>query len=204
MVRTMPFSGRVMHAPCSLTPVLANLRGGESPNMSAQTAVASALGWTMSVAALNLYTPMISELIRKKRENAQKISTTTWSLQAVGFIIFVAYHIRSGYPLSTFVDFAALGVQSLVILVLASLFREQGFDALILLPVVGLGAAVLLPTSSLQSLQLIATVITSVALMPQSESQCPGHNCVLAFRASCPAIVDSSPHLALCGMFSSS
>ena len=150
-------SGRQVYVPCALTPAhaaLANLRGGESATMSAQTVVASALGWTMSVAALNLYTPMIAELIKKKEENAQKISTTTWSLQLLGFIIFVVYHIRSGYPLSTFLDFAALGVQSLVILVLASVFREQGFDALVLLPVVGLGAAVYLPVSALQSLQV--------------------------------------------------
>ena len=123
--------------------------------------------WTMSVAALSLYTPMIAELLQKKGENAEKISTTTWSLQLLGFVIFVTYHIRSGYPLSTFLDFAALGVQSLLILVLASIFRTDGFDALILLPVAGLLAAVLLPVSALQSLQLTATVVTSFALMPQ-------------------------------------
>lgn len=136
--------------------------------MSAQTVVASALGWTMSVAALSLYTPMIAELIQKRKENAEKISTTTWSLQLLGFIIFVVYHIRSGYPLSTFLDFAALGVQSLVILVLASVYRNQGFDALILLPVVGLAAALVFPIGALQSLQLSATLVTSFALMPQS------------------------------------
>jgi hypothetical protein len=182
MVRTgMPsFGGHLLRTPypyaSTLPPAHANLavlRGGEGATMSAQTVVASALGWTMSVAALSLYTPMIAELVQKKRENAEKISTTTWSLQLLGFIIFVVYHIRSGYPLSTFLDFAALAVQSLAILVLTSVFRDQGFDALILLPAVGLAAALLVPVGALQSLQLSATVLTSFALMPQSKSRRP-------------------------------
>ena len=182
MVRTgMPsFGGHLLRTPypyaSTLPPAHANLavlRGGEGATMSAQTVVASALGWTMSVAALSLYTPMIAELVQKKRENAEKISTTTWSLQLLGFIIFVVYHIRSGYPLSTFLDFAALAVQSLAILVLTSVFRDQGFDALILLPAVGLAASLLVPVGALQSLQLSATVLTSFALMPQSKSRRP-------------------------------
>ena len=152
------------------TPVpatVASLRGGAGAMMSAQTVVASLLGWTMSVAALSLYTPMIVELVQKRGETAEKISTTTWSLQLLGFVIFVIYHVRSGYPLSTFLDFAALGLQSVAILVLTSIYREQGFDALILLPVAGLVASLLAPYGQLQSLQLTSAVVTSFALVPQ-------------------------------------
>ena len=41
------------------------------------------------------------------------LSVSTWSLQLLGFVVFVTYHVRSGYPLSTYLDFAALSVQSI-------------------------------------------------------------------------------------------
>ena len=105
--------------------------------------------------------------------SAEKMSTTTWSLQLLGFLVFVIYHIRSGYPLSTFVDFVALGMQSLVILVLASVFRRRT-DALAALPVVGLVVALSVPARALASLQLTAAVVTTLALLPQIISNFKG------------------------------
>ena len=56
-----------------------------------------------------IYTPMIATTLAKK--NADGMSVSTWSLNLSGFLIFVVYHIRNGYSLSTFLDFAALGLQ---------------------------------------------------------------------------------------------
>ena len=120
----------------------------------------------MSLAALNLYTPMIIELLQKREQVASKLSTTTWALQLLGFVVFVVYHIRSAYPISTYLDFAALGMQSFIILGLTSFYRKR-MDALVLAPILGLIAAVFAPASALQTLQLAATLLTTFALMPQ-------------------------------------
>ena len=84
----------------------------------------------------------------------------------MGFVIFVTYSIRSGYPLSTFLDFAALGVQSVVLLVLASFYCKK-VEPVLVLPVAGLFAATLSPAAALEKLQLGSAAITTLALLPQ-------------------------------------
>ena len=58
---------RAYHPPAGAISVL---RGGEitATAASPQALVASALGWTLSAAALSIYTPMIAELVQKKAE----------------------------------------------------------------------------------------------------------------------------------------
>ena len=79
---------------------LLSLRGGDAAQAalaSPTTLVASGLGWVMTAAALNLYTPMIVELAQKRKAMADGMSLTTWSLQLMGFAIFCTYSLRSGY-----------------------------------------------------------------------------------------------------------
>jgi len=71
-----------------------------------------------------------------------------------------------GYPLSTFADFAALGVQSAVILALAMFYRRRA-SVVAALPAIGLLAAFLLDVSGLKALQTAAAVVTTWALLPQ-------------------------------------
>ena len=68
--------------------------------------------------------------------------------------------------LSTFLDFAALGAQSLVILVLASAYRRR-LEPVTMLPVLGLLAAAFSPAAALERLQLGSAAITTLALVPQ-------------------------------------
>ena len=62
------------------------------------------------------------------------MSATTWALQLAGIFIFVIYNVRMGYPVSTYLDFAALSVQATILLTLICvdlrvpepLFRQIG------------------------------------------------------------------------------
>lgn len=114
---------------------------------------------------MTLYTPIIASLLRT-REAPDSMSSTTWAMQLFGFGIFVVYHIRMGFPLSTFVDFAALVVQSLAVLVLMMVYRSK-FDSIVVLPVAGIATATVAPHSALHWLQAAATVTSTWALVPQ-------------------------------------
>lgn len=140
------------------------LRGGSVA--AGNTAVAARLmGWALTAAAVTLYVPMIAELVRNKKA-PESMSATTWSLQLTGFALTVVFHVRMGFPLSTYADFAALGVQSLVILVLSMVYRKKA-SPLAALPVVGLVAALIAPLKGLKALQAASAVVTTWALLPQ-------------------------------------
>ena len=128
------------------------LRGGTA--VGSQQAIASALGWTLSMTACVLYTPIISSLVRERRVPAS-LSSTTWALQLAGFGVFVVYHYRMGYPLSTYFDFVALCVQTLAVLALVAYYRDQ--YAIVVPPVAAILAAAVAPPVALQGMQLAAT-----------------------------------------------
>ena len=140
------------------------LRGGSAADGGAAVG-ARAVGWALSAAAVTLYLPMIAELVRNKKA-PESMSATTWSLQLTGFALTVVFHVRMGFPLSTYADFVALGVQSLVILVLSMVYRKKA-SPLAALPVVGLTAALLAPLKGLKALQAASAVVTTWALLPQ-------------------------------------
>ena len=81
--------------------LLALRGGGEASVLGARL-----VGWALTGAAVTLYIPMIAELV-KNRSAPESMSATTWSLQLLGFVTTVIYHVRMGFPLSTFADFAA-------------------------------------------------------------------------------------------------
>ena len=140
------------------------LRGGSAA--AGNTAVGARLvGWALTAAAVTLYVPMIAELVKNKKA-PESMSATTWSLQLTGFALTVVFHVRMGFPLSTYADFAALGVQSLVILVLSMVYRKKA-SPLAALPVVALTAALLAPLKGLKALQAASAVVTTWALLPQ-------------------------------------
>ena len=95
------------------------------------------------------------------------MSSVTWAMQLFGFGIFVVYHVRMGFPLSTYVDFAALVVQTVAVLVLMMAYRRK-LESIVLLPLAGIAAAVVAPPgAALQGLQVAATVTSTWALVPQ-------------------------------------
>ena len=55
------------------------------------------------------------------------MSATTWALQLAGIFIFVIYNVRMGYPVSTYLDFAALSVQATILLTLICVFQNHFF-----------------------------------------------------------------------------
>jgi len=114
---------------------------------------------------MTIYSPIIASLARDKSV-PDSMSSFTWSLQLLGFGVFVVYHARMGFPLSTYFDFVALSVQSLVILLMIGNYRKR-FDLVMALPFVAIATAALAPTVALQSLQLAATLTTTWSLLPQ-------------------------------------
>ena len=146
---------------CAAAGALLELRGGGVDSR----AVATALGWTISATALTLYTPIISSLLRS-RSVPESMSSTTWALQVMGFGIFVVYHVRKGFPLSTYFDFVGLALQSLAVLVLIVSYRRS-FDPAVVLPVAAVLAAMVAPPAALDGLQLAATATSTWALLPQ-------------------------------------
>jgi len=126
--------------------------------------LASAFGWLLSAFSLTIYTPMIISLLRTK--DVAGMSATTWALQLAGFFIFVIYNVRMGYPVSTYLDFAALSVQATILLTLICVFQNH-FFAISLVPIVSLVVAMLVPKAVLVRLQTASTVVTTGALLPQ-------------------------------------
>ena len=130
--------------------------------------LASAFGWLLSVFLLTIYTPMILAMIISllHTKDVAGMSATTWALQLAGFFIFVIYNVRMGYPVSTYLDFAALSVQATILLTLICVFRNH-FFAISLVPIVSLVVAMLVPKAALERLQTASTVVTTGALLPQ-------------------------------------
>jgi len=143
-------------------PAIVALRGGATASVS--TIAASTLGWALTAGSLSVYLPIILTML--KTRNARDSSLVTWAMQTLGFAIFVIYHVRSGLPLSTFLDFASLGVQSLAILCLASGYQRR-LSPVVLLPLGGVAAALLAPAAALQQLQGAAALVITLALLPQ-------------------------------------
>jgi len=143
------------------------LRGGSAlaGEASGSQLAARALGWTLSAAALSVYTPIIGELVTNGKA-PESMSDSTWALQSLGFATFVIFHVRMGFPLSTYVDFAALCVQSVAILGLSMFYRKR-WSPMAALPIGGAIAAIALPVRGLRVLQVASTAITTWALLPQ-------------------------------------
>ena len=156
--------------------LVSHLQPGRAGGIVAMTGganvlVANALGFVLSAGALSIYLPIITEIVKTKCVDG--VSKPTWALQSLGFLIFVVYHIRMGYAVSTFLDFAVLLAQSATILILSCFFERKASPWLIL-PAIGLPAALLVTSAALQQMQLAATVITTVALVPQIWSNLKG------------------------------
>ena len=143
--------------------ILWTFRGGASAGT--EVAAARLVGWVLTSAAVTLYVPMIAQLVRNKK-TPESLSLATWSLQLLGFSITTVYHMRMGYPLSTFADLMSLGVQSAVILFLGMFYRQR-VSAVAAVPVFGLLAAICAPMSGLKTLQAASAVVTTWALLPQ-------------------------------------
>ena len=126
--------------------------------------LAQALGYAVGIGALSLYIPIIATVLKRKGDVG--LSVTTWALQLMGLAVSCVYHVRSGYPLATYMDFAALSVQSTIILVLLNRYRES-VSPISMLPLLGLSAALLSPLEVLRKLQVGAACVTTFALLPQ-------------------------------------
>ena len=141
-------------------------RGSPTPSheVTPVKVLANALGYAVGLGALSLYVPIILKILKHKGEIG--LSVTTWSLQLMGLAVGVVYHVRSGYPLSTYMDFAALSVQSSIILVLLNRYCDH-VSPISILPLFGLSAALLSPLELLRKLQVGAACVTTFALLPQ-------------------------------------
>ena len=86
---------------------------GAAPAGEPKAPLARVLGWGMTCGALGVFLPIILRLVETR--SAAGLSPLTWSLQLLGYALFVVYPARSGFPLSSYVEYAVLMAQSLAI-----------------------------------------------------------------------------------------
>jgi mannose-P-dolichol utilization defect protein 1 len=124
----------------------------------------------MTAGAFAIYLPIISNIIVAR--SSLGLSQTTWAMNLLGVSGILAYNLHRGIPLSNYVEFFLLALQSLAINAMLQ-FYAGGTP----LPTV-LGAAAayvgtivgtcrILPAGLFAPLQAAATVVYTAALVPQ-------------------------------------
>ena len=81
------------------------------------------LGYAVVAGATTVKLPQIITLLRS--HSAAGLSHTTYLVETFGYAYNLAFHIRAGYPVSTYGDFLMLGVQNLFILALLFTYTDR-------------------------------------------------------------------------------
>ena len=91
--------------------------------------VATALGYTLSLASVLLYMPVALRVTRQRQ--ADGLTLSTWWFKSAGFATFLIYALRNDYPVAQFGDTAVLTFESVLVLALVAYYKEKpnGFNA---------------------------------------------------------------------------
>eukprot|EP00967_Tisochrysis_lutea_P114745 scaffold183212_cov33-Tisochrysis_lutea.AAC.1 len=128
-----------------------------------------ALGYAMSLGALGMFVPIIMRIISTR--SVAGFSQITWGMQIVGYAAFMTYPVRSGYALSTYVEYICLMAQSLTINCLMRLYSGVSPVSVCAGALAfGVGLVAALRTMPMPAAKLcvpLATCLLSTSLLPQ-------------------------------------
>ena len=144
-------------------------------------ALAPATGYVVSAGALVVYAPVIANVLSSG--SADGLSVATCATLVVGHRFCLVYPLRRGYPLSSFLEYALIEVQALILFVLTASLRLCGTGCSVATavaraaPELLAGAALLLvswayavprvPAVALTALQACSTTMMTGAIVPQ-------------------------------------
>lgn len=135
-----------------------------------KTTLANMAGYAMGMGSMVVYTPMLAKALRQR--DLEGMAVGTWVCYALSCALSVAYPMRMGFPVSTYVDLVLIGLQA--VLMLALLCAQRGA----LMPF-GASAAALsaafaafvwspsVPAHLLRAVQVTALLLSSAAHLPQ-------------------------------------
>jgi mannose-P-dolichol utilization defect protein 1 len=135
-----------------------------------KTVIANALGYVMGVGAIAVYFPILLKVVQKK--DIEGLSVATWVFNLLGFTLAIAYPMKKGFPISTYMELLMTGLQSLVILGLVCQHNNKNME---FLSGIGLLAASFvafmktsnIPTQLLNGVQIAAMLLANYANIPQ-------------------------------------
>lgn len=135
-----------------------------------KTSLAKAMGYIMGAGAMFIYTPIFIKLLQ--RGNADGFSMSTWIFNFLGLMLATVYPMKKGYPLSTFIDLLAATSQSVLILLVLSIYQHKVIPvvAFLLTSILGAGIFLKIPNVSSRTMnwfQIVASLLANYANFPQ-------------------------------------
>lgn len=132
--------------------------------------LARSVGYVMGTGAMLIYAPILIKIIR--RGNADGFALATWVYNVLGMSLAVAYPVKKGFPVSTYLELLAAFAQSVVILALIAFYQGKllkasaGIISLIAV-FVAFVKAKNVPPKLLSAVQIAAMLIANYANVPQ-------------------------------------
>lgn len=132
--------------------------------------LAKLAGYVMGAGAMVVYTPILITLL--KRGNAVGFSIATWVYTLIGMLTAIAYPMKKGFPISTYLEIVGAAVQSLVILGVICFYdaklQEFAIGVTALAVVFGTFLKVKdIPPHLLGLVQIAASLVANYANVPQ-------------------------------------
>lgn len=132
--------------------------------------LARSVGYVMGTGAMLIYAPILIKIIR--RGNADGFALATWVYNVLGMSLAVAYPVKKGFPVSTYLELLAAFAQSVVILVLIAFYQGRLFEASTgIISLVAILIAFVksksVPPKMLSAVQIAAMLIANYANVPQ-------------------------------------
>lgn len=160
--------------------------------------VATALGYTLSLASVLLYMPVALRVTRQKQ--ADGLTLSTWWFKAAGFGTFLIYALRNNYPAAQFGDTAVLTFESVLVLAIVAYYKEKpapGFNPKFLGGLAALAGSMALGATVasmevLRAFQVGAVFTQKGALLPQIKLNQDRKGCDYSPVSSGLAFVGSS------------
>lgn len=132
--------------------------------------LARLLGYIMGIGSMLLYSPILMKLL--KNGSAEGFSVVTWISNVVGCTLAMAYPMKKGFPISTYLELVSATLQSIGILALLCFYEGKIKEFSIGLSVLSIFFLIFqklsnLPAHLLGFVQIAASLIANYANIPQ-------------------------------------
>ncbi|KAL1495150.1 hypothetical protein AB1Y20_017015 [Prymnesium parvum] len=152
------------------------LRREPAPLLAARPApraLASALGWIVSLGSAAVYSPIAFRLLTT--HEAEGLAIQTWLLSTVGFGAALVYPLRHRYPLSSYAEYVCLATQSALLLLCVAVYGGHatplaacaGLSALLGIGAVGAALVPLRFTKIIQESRGAGSTLLIGSILPQ-------------------------------------
>jgi mannose-P-dolichol utilization defect protein 1 len=131
--------------------------------------LAKFLGTCVGIGAMTVYSPIIINLLKSK--SAEGYSTQTWIASLMGITLSLAYPVKKGFPLSSFLELLVLPAQAVIILAILSNYNKKMTNFAIGGVLYTIFTTALfkadIPDVFMNNLQIISALVCNYASIPQ-------------------------------------